>query len=109
MSVVPLADTFCTIMSTFTPASASARKTRAATPGVSGTATIVAFASDASWVTPDTIAFSSTRSPSSAILVPSLSENDARTWSATPYLRAISIDRAIMTRAPVAAISSISS
>ena len=78
-------------------------------PGLSGTETIVAFASDASCVTPDTIAFSSIRSPSSAIRVPSLSLNDARTWSATPYLRAISIDRAIITRAPVAAISSISS
>ena len=47
MSVVPCADTFCTIMSMFTPASASARKTRAAMPGVSGTETIVAFASEA--------------------------------------------------------------
>ncbi|HZW74857.1 MAG TPA: hypothetical protein VFF43_15010, partial [Caldimonas sp.] len=74
---------------------------------MSGTATIVAFASETSWVTPETIAFSSTKSPSSATHVPSLLLNEARTWSRTPYLRAISTDRAIITRAPVAAISSI--
>ena len=37
MSVTPWSDTFCTIMSTFTPASASARNTVAAMPGRSGT------------------------------------------------------------------------
>ena len=37
MSVCPSAETFWTIMSTLTPASASARKTRAAIPGRSGT------------------------------------------------------------------------
>ena len=60
MSVVPCAETFWTIMSMFTPASASARKTRAATPGRSGTPSTVALASDVSCVTPETIAFSST-------------------------------------------------
>ena len=37
MSVWPAVDTFCTIMSTLTPSSASARNTVAATPGRSGT------------------------------------------------------------------------
>ena len=96
-------------MSMLTPASASARKTRAATPGWSGTASTVAFASVTSCVTPEMIAFSSVSRPSSPIHVPSLSPNADRTWSGTPYLRAISIDLAIITRAPVAAISSISS
>jgi predicted amino acid-binding ACT domain protein len=41
LSVCPSAETFCTIMSTFTPASASGRKTRAAIPGRSGTPRIV--------------------------------------------------------------------
>jgi len=109
MSVAPSADTFCTIMSMFTPASASARKMRAAMPGRSGTASTVAFASEMSCVTPEMIAFSSTRFSSLTIHVPSLSPNAERTWSGTPYLRAISIDRAIITRAPVVAISSISS
>ena len=36
MSVVPCADVFCTIMSTLIDLSASARKSRAATPGRSG-------------------------------------------------------------------------
>ena len=82
---------------------------RAATPGRSGTASTVALASDVSWVTPEMIAFSSTRFSSLVIHVPSLSLNAERTWSGTPYLRAISTDRDIITRAPVAAISSISS
>ena len=109
MSVAPSAETFCTIMSMLTPASASARKRRAAMPGLSGTASTVAFASEVSCVTPEMIAFSSTRSFSSLIHVPSLSLNAERTWIGTPYLRAISTDLAIITRAPVAAISSISS
>ena len=41
MSVVPSAPTFWTIMSTLTASSASARKTRAAIPGLSGTDMIV--------------------------------------------------------------------
>ena len=79
MSVAPSAETFCTIMSMFTPASASARNSRAATPGRSGTLRTVAFASEVSCVTPDTIAFSSTSSPSSPIHVPSLSLKADRT------------------------------
>ena len=65
---------------------------RAAMPGRSGTASTVAFASEVSCVTPEMIAFSSTRSSSSLIHVPSLSLNAERTWSGTPYLRAISTD-----------------
>ena len=57
-------------MSMFTPASASARKTRAATPGRSGTPKIVSFASEVSCVTPEMIAFSSNCSSSSRIHVP---------------------------------------
>ena len=45
MSVWPAVDTFCTIMSTLTPASASARNNVAATPGRSGTCSIVTLAS----------------------------------------------------------------
>ena len=58
MSVWPAVDTFCTIMSTFTPASASARNHVAATPGRSGTCSIVTLASDASCVTPERMACS---------------------------------------------------
>ena len=90
--MAPSAETFCTIMSMLTPASASARKMRAAMPGRSGTASTVAFASEVSCVTPEMIAFSSTRFSSSPIHVPSLSPNAERTWSGTPYLRAISTD-----------------
>ena len=46
MSVWPAVETFCTIMSTLTPASASARNHVAATPGRSGTCSIVTLASD---------------------------------------------------------------
>ena len=84
MLVVPCSETFCTIMSMFTPASASARNTRAATPGWSGTSTITTFASDVSWVTPEMIAFSSNASSSSPIHVPSPSSNVDRTRSFTP-------------------------
>ena len=58
MSVWPAVDTFCTIMSTLTPASARSRKTVAATPGRSGTCSIVIFASEMSCVTPEMIACS---------------------------------------------------
>ena len=70
MSVSPAEETFWTIMSMFTPASASARKTRAATPGRSGTPISVNFASEVSCVTPEMIAFSSNCSSSSRIHVP---------------------------------------
>ena len=78
-------------------------------PGLSGTASTVAFASEVSCVTPEMIAFSSTRSSSSLIHVPSLSLNAERTWSGTPYFRAISTDRGHHHPGAVAAISSISS
>ena len=80
----PFCDTFCTIMSMFTPAPASARKTRAATPGWSGTPMIETFASEVSWVTPEMIAFSSTTLSSSPIQVPSPASNVERTRSFTP-------------------------
>ncbi len=80
----PFWETFWTIMSMFTPARASARKTRAATPGWSGTPMIETFASDVSWVTPEMIAFSSTTPASSPIQVPSPRSNVERTRSFTP-------------------------
>jgi len=80
----PSCDAFCTIMSMLTPARASSRNTCAATPGRSGTPTIDTFASEVSWVTPETIAFSSTRASSSPIHVPSPSTNVERTRRGTP-------------------------
>ncbi len=71
-------------MSMFTPASASARNTLAATPGRSGTPMIETFASEVSCVTPEMIAFSSTAASSSPIQVPSPRSNVERTWSRTP-------------------------
>src|SRR6266508_1084136 len=108
MSVCPSAETFWTIMSTFTPASARGRKTRAAIPGRSGTPRIVAFASEVSCAIPEMIARSSD-SPSVTTRVPSASENDERTCSGTPWFRAYSTERSIKTFAPHAARSSISS
>ena len=55
MSVCPSAETFWTIMSTFTPTSASVRKTRAAIPGRSGTPRIVTSASEVSCAMPEMI------------------------------------------------------
>ena len=60
-------------------------------------------------VTPEIIAFSSIRSSSSAIHVPSSFENVERTCTLTPWLRANSTERNCSTLAPDAAISSISS
>src|SRR5256885_2699746 len=54
-------------------------------------------------------AFSSIRSSSSRIQVPSAAENVERTCSLTPWLRATSTERTCSTFAPDAAISSISS
>ena len=96
-------------MSMFTPASASARKTRAATPGRSGTPIIVSFASEVSCVTPEMIAFSSNSSSSSRIHVPCDSLKVERTCRRTPWLRANSTERSAITFAPEADISSISS
>ena len=108
MSVWPAVDTFCTIMSTLIPASASVRNTLAATPGRSGTCSIVIFASEMSWVTPEMIACS-IGSPSSVTHVPGAQVKLERTWIFTPWLRANSTERSASTRPPVAAISSISS
>ena len=108
-SVVSSCDTFCTIMSTLTPSAAIALKTRAATPGRSGTSSIVTFASSASSAIP----LISTPSISSSLLsrtqVPAASSNADRTWILTPWRRAISTDRVCNTFAPPAASSSISS
>ena len=78
-------------------ASASARKTRAATPGRSGTRLRVIFDSDASCDTPAMIGFS-TISSSLTIQVPSSGFSDERTWMRTPSLRPSSTERAIITR-----------
>ncbi len=80
----PSCETFCTIMSTLTPARARSRNTFAATPGRSGMPMIDTFASEVSWVTPEMIAFSSMTSSSSPIQVPSPSTNVERTRSFTP-------------------------
>jgi hypothetical protein len=77
-------DTFWTIMSMLTSASAIARKMPAASPGLSGTPTTVTRASDRSWATPEMIACStSSSSGMPTTQVPSRSENDERTWTGT--------------------------
>ena len=92
------------IVSTFTDACAIASNSgAAATPSTRYTV------SSSVCVTPEIIAFSSMRSSSSRIQVPSASANDERTCSVTPWLRANSTERSAITRAPEAAISSISS
>jgi hypothetical protein len=73
-------ETFCTIMSMLTSASATARKMAAASPGLSGTPTTVTRASDRSCATPLMMACS-TGSP--VIRVPGLLEKDDRTTSGT--------------------------
>ncbi len=78
-SVAP--ETFCTIMSMLTSASATARKIMAASPGLSGTPTTVTRASVRSCATPLMMACS-TASP--VIKVPGLFENDDRTTNGTP-------------------------
>src|SRR6476661_9877354 len=82
MSVCPAVETFCTIMSTLTPSSASARNTDAATPGRSGTCSIVIFASDTSWVTPEMIA-ASIKGTSSTTQVPGAQVKLDRTCNGT--------------------------
>ncbi len=81
-SVRPSSDTFCTIMSTLMASPASAPNTLAATPGRSGTRRIRIIASDVSWTTPETIAFSIRSSPSWTY-VPGSPWNDERTCSTT--------------------------
>ena len=106
--MVPLAEVFCTIMSTLIDLSARARKSRAATPGRSGTPLTVTLASEVSWVTAVTTA-SSMSASSSTTQVPGSQVKLLRTCSGTLWLRANSTARSIRTRPPVAAISSISS
>ena len=105
---MPWADVFCTIMSTLIDWSARARKSRAATPGRSGTPLTVTLASEVSWVTAVTTA-SSMSASSSTTQVPGSQVKLLRTCSGTLWLRANSTARSISTRPPVAAISSISS
>src|SRR5262245_23250890 len=108
MSVTPWSDTFCTIMSTLTPTSASSRNRRAAMPGLSGTPDTVTFASLTSWVTAETIACSIDLS-SSVIQVPGSQVKAERTCSLTPHRRANSTERIAGLGQPVAVISSTSS
>ena len=90
-------------MSTLTPAWARASKSRAAdTPSTRYTVSADLC------VTPEMSAFSSIRSSSSRIQVPSAAEKLDRTCSLTSWLRANSTDRSWSTRAPEAASSSIS-
>ena len=58
---------------------------------------------------PVTVTPSRRASPSATIQVPSVSENELRTWIGTPYFLANSIDRECITPAPRLASSSISS
>ena len=108
MSVTPWSEVFWTIMSTFTSRSASARNTRAATPGRSGTPAIVILASDRSWVTAETMACSMSGT-SSSTHVPSCQVKAERTCNRTRWARAYSTDRIDGFGQPVAVISSNSS
>ena len=82
MSVWSSVETFCSIMSTLTFSSASARNTFAAMPGRSGTRKIVTFASETSWVTPEMIGASIPCS-SSCTQVPVSHVKLDRTWTGT--------------------------
>src|ERR1039458_4563414 len=99
---------FCTIISTFTLASPMALKMRAATPGLSGTATSVTFAWFLSSETPRTT-MSSMFLVSSFTMVPGFSLRLERTSNTTPNFLANSTERDCMTFAPRLASSSISS
>ena len=107
---VPSVDTFCTIMSILLSAPATVSKILAATPGSSGTPTIVIFASLRSCATPVIIACSTGRSSIDPVtIVPGLVEYDERTRIGSPDRRAYSTLRRCSTFAPQAASSSISS
>src|ERR1035437_8853852 len=99
---------FCTIISTFTVASPIALKMRAATPGLSGTATSVTFAWFLSSETPRTTT-SSIFLVSSFTMVPGFSLRLERTSKMTANFLANSTERDCMTFAPRLASSSISS
>ena len=110
MRPVPSVDTFCTIMSMLISAAATVWKIRAASPGSSGTPTIVIFASLRSCATPVMSACSTGRSSIDPVtMVPVLVEYDERTWIGSPDRRAYSTLRRCSTFAPQAASSSISS
>ena len=108
MSVRPSSEMFCTIMSTFTPASASGPKIEAATPGRSATPSSVTFASSRWNATPLTTLLSM-MSSSSHTSVPGPSSNDDSTLSRTLWRIASSTERVWSTLAPSDASSSISS
>ena len=108
MSVVPPWLTFWTITSTLTPASASGAKIACATPGRSGTSTIVTFATFRSWARPRTL-FRCSTNGSSLIRVPGASSKLLRTSMTTSFTQPSSTARCCITWAPDCAISSISS
>ena len=97
-------------MSMLISAAATVAKMRAASPGSSGTPTIVIFASLRSCATPVMSACSTGRSSIEPVtMVPGLVVYDERTWIGMPDRRAYSTQRSISTLAPHAASSSISS
>ena len=108
MSVTPPSDTFCTIMSTLTSASARDRNSVAATPGRSGTPVTVILASESSACTARMSA-SSMSGSSSMTHVPGSQVKAERTWSGTLWRWAYSTDRMAGLGQPAAVISSISS
>ena len=99
---------FWMIVSTLTPASASAVKIAAAAPGRSGTPVSVIRASSVECVTAVIRGFSIV-SFSPITTVPGPSSKLERQWIRTPCVRAYSTDLSCSTFAPDAAISSISS
>ena len=107
MSARPACPTFCTIMSTAIPESASVEKSEWLEPGWSGAPSSVMRASSLASATPLTgrrTAWSAAR-----ISVPGMSLKLDRTTTFTPNFLANSIDRGCITPAPRLASSSISS
>ncbi len=98
-SVAPWWPTFWTMMSTLIPASASGSKTRAATPGLSGTATRVTLATLRSWASPRTL-FRCSTCGSSVMSVPVASSKELRTSMTTLLTQPSSTARTCMTWAP---------
>ncbi len=105
--MTPSSDTFCTIMSTLTSASASRRKSEAAMPGRSGTPAMVTLASESSSTTAEMMACS--MDSSSVTQVPTSQVKLERTCRRTPWLRANSTERMAGFGQPAAVISSSSS
>ena len=108
MSVVPLTETFCTMTSMMTLASAKAVKIREAIPGRSGTLVIVTFAWLRSTETPRTTTFSNP-GVSSLTIVPLWVLKLLRTSKGTLNFLANSTERDCITFEPEAAISRSSS